>query len=190
MSAWIEMVSESEASPELLAAFERARAPDGTVGNVMRVHSLRPHTMDGHVALYNAVLHHDGNRVPEWLQETIGAYCGVLNACDYSFANHFANARHLMGDDAKADRVHEALIARRPEAAFAGKELAFLRYAEKLTLAPGEMRETDIADLRAAGANDGEILEVNQVCAYFNYVHRLLNGLGVTLKGDNVGYYR
>ena len=128
--------------------------------------------------------------MPAWLQETIGAYCGVLNACDYSFANHFTNARHLIGDDEKANRVQDALTTRRPEAAFEGKELAFLRYAEKLTLPPGALRAADVAALRAAGANDGEILEVNQVCAYFNYVHRLLNGLGVTLDGDNVGYYR
>ena len=40
-----------------------------------------------------------------------------------------------------------------------------------------------------AGADDGEILEVNQVCAYFNYSNRLLNGLGVTTDGDQVGYY-
>jgi len=35
----------------------------------------------------------------------------------------------------------------------------------------------------------GEILEVNQVCAYFCYSNRTINGLGVTLSGDSVGYY-
>ena len=44
--------------------------------------------------------------------------------------------------------------------------------------------------LHAAGCNDGEILEVNQVCAYFNYSNRLLNGLGVTTQGDVIGYYK
>ena len=38
-----------------------------------------------------------------------------------------------------------------------------------------------------AGADDGEILEANQVCAYFNYSNRLLNGLGVTTEGDTLG---
>ena len=42
---------------------------------------------------------------------------------------------------------------------------------------------------QAVGATDGEILEVNQVCAYFCYSNRTLNGLGVTLAGDAVGYY-
>ena len=59
----------------------------------------------------------------------------------------------------------------------------------KLTATPGAIVEDDIADLRRAGATDGEILEVNQVCAYFNYSNRLLNGLGVTTEGDTIGYY-
>ena len=33
-------------------------------------------------------------------------------------------------------------------------------------------------------------LEVNQVCAYFNYSNRLLNGLGITTEGDIIGYYK
>ena len=58
-----------------------------------------------------------------------------------------------------------------------------------LTASPGDMHADDVADARTAGASDGEILEVNQVCAYFNYSNRLLNGLGVTTDGDQVGYY-
>ncbi|MCY3773899.1 MAG: alkylhydroperoxidase, partial [Gemmatimonadetes bacterium] len=42
---------------------------------------------------------------------------------------------------------------------------------------------------RDSGCSDGEILEVNQVVAYFNYSNRLLNGLGVTTDGDEIGYY-
>jgi alkylhydroperoxidase family enzyme len=57
----------------------------------------------------------------------------------------------------------------------------------KLTLTPQAMAETDISALREAGATDGEIFEANQVCAYFNYSNRLLNGLGVTTAGDVLG---
>ena len=59
----------------------------------------------------------------------------------------------------------------------------------KLTVDVGTMEATGIDALRAAGCNDGEILEVNQVVAYFSYSNRLLNGLGVTTEGDVVGYY-
>jgi uncharacterized peroxidase-related enzyme len=189
MSAWISMISDQDASPELKAALELARTPAGTVENVMRVHSHRPSTMVGHVKLYRAALHDAGNTVPEWFQETIASYVSLINRCDYSYANHWANARHLIGNEARAVAIEAALRAGEPQRAFAGMELAMLEYAAKLTREPGNMVEADVARMRSLGADDGQILEVNQVCGYFNYVNRLLNGLGVSLAGDVVGYY-
>lgn len=189
MSAWIRMIADGDAPAALAARFAAVRSPAGDVANVMRVHGLRPHTMAGHHALYMSVLHDDGNTLPGWLLETAASYTSILNGCAYSLANHFANARHLIGDQRRADEILAALEADRPGDAFDGRELAVLDYVRKLTLSPGEMAESDVAGLRAAGLDDGEILEVNQVCGYFNYVNRLLNGLGVTLEGDVIGYY-
>jgi uncharacterized peroxidase-related enzyme len=167
-----------------------ARTPHGTVDNVMRVHSLRPNTMKGHVILYRAALHDDANTLPTWLQETISSYVSMLNDCPYSLANHWANARHLIADDKRADAIEQALRARRPDNVFEGRELALMRYAEKLTLSPGEMVKADVETLRQEDLDDGQILEANQIIGYFNYVNRLLNGLGVTTDGDVVGYYK
>ncbi len=189
MGAWIKMISDDEADAELLDVLKLARTPHGTVDNVMRVHSLRPNTMRGHVVLYRAALHDDANTLPEWLQETISSYVSILNDCPYSLANHWANARHLIGDAARAEKIEAALRGRRPELAFEGAELALLRYAEKLTISPGRMVPGDVEALRAEGVDDGQILEANQIIGYFNYVNRCLNGLGVTTEGDIVGYY-
>lgn len=189
MSSWIKMVSDEDADETLTAALNFARTPHGTVDNVMRVHSLRPSTMNGHVTLYRACLHDDRNTIPTWFQEVISSYVSTLNDCLYSYANHWSNARHLIGDEAKADRVEHALQAHKPEDAFDGAELALLRYAETLTLTPGKVAKSDILALKDAGVDDGEILEANQIIGYFNYANRLLNGLGVTTDGDVVGYY-
>lgn len=189
MSAWIRMIPDDEADAHLTEILQLARTPHGTVDNVMRVHSLRPNTMKGHVVLYRACLHDETNTVPMWFQEVISSYVSTLNRCPYSYANHWANARHLIGDDTRADAIEAALTARAPQDAFNGAELAALAYAEKLTLSPGEMEQSDVAELRGAGWSDGEILEINQIVGYFNYANRLLNGLGVTTDGDVVGYY-
>lgn len=189
MPAWIKMVPDDEADDKLLEVLELARTPHGTVDNVMRVHSLRPETMRGHVVLYRSALHDPANTLPEWLQETISSYVSILNDCAYSLANHWANARHLIDDEKRADKIEAALHARKPEIEFDGRELALLRYAEKLTLSPGNMNKTDVDELKIAGLDDGEILEANQIIGYFNYANRCLNGLGVTTQGDVVGYY-
>lgn len=189
MSSWIKMISDEDADADLSDALDGARTPHGTVDNVLRVHSLRPNTMRGHMALYKAALHDDANTLPVWLQETIGTYVSKLNDCPYSVANHWANAAHLIGDAARAEKIEAALDARSPQDVFDGAELAMLHYAEKLTVLPGAMEKSDIDELKNAGVDDGEILEVNQIIGYFNYVNRCLNGLGVTTEGDVVGYY-
>jgi uncharacterized protein YciW len=45
----------------------------------------------------------------------------------------------------------------------------------------------DIDDLRSAGFDDGEILELNQVTAYFAYANRTVLGLGIDTDGDIIG---
>jgi uncharacterized peroxidase-related enzyme len=189
MSAWIKMITDEEADQGLLDALNLSRTPHGTVDNVMRVHSLRPNTLRGHVTLYRAALHDEANTLPMWLQETISSYVSILNGCNYSLANHWANARHLMNDDDRADAVEKALHSRNPQTVFDGRELALLDYTEKLTLHPADMTEADVISLRETGLDDGQILEANQIICYFNYVNRSLNGLGVTTDNDIVGYY-
>jgi len=183
------MTPVAEATGTLKAMYDKVKTPHGTVDNVMRAHSLRPHTMAGHLALYKSVLHNEDNTLPFWFLEVVASYVSITNRCAYSLEHHFTNARRLIRDKARADAIRTALDAGKPELAFEGKERALLDYARKLTADVGAMQKSDIDALRAAGCDDGEILEVNQVCAYFNYSNRLLNGLGVTTVGDVIGYY-
>ena len=190
MAAWINMISDEDASKELREVLDLARTPHGTVDNVMRVHSLRPNTMKGHVTLYRAALHDDANTIPMWFQETVSSYVSILNDCAYSLENHWKNAAHLIDDAKKSDAIEKALWSKMPQDVFDGVELEMLRYAEKLTLRPNSMVQEDVLALKSVGAEDGEILELNQIVGYFNYVNRLLNGLGVTTSGDTVGFYK
>ena len=103
------MIGDNEADGQLREMLDEARTPHGTVDNVMRVHSLRPATMQGHVTLYRAALHNSANTIPTWLQETLSSYVSILNDCPYSLANHWANARHLIGDEERADAIESAL---------------------------------------------------------------------------------
>jgi uncharacterized peroxidase-related enzyme len=183
------MIADADADGRLKELLDKARTPHGTVDTVMRVHSLRPETMNGHVTLYRAALHSDDNTLPFWFLEIVASYTSILNDCTYSLTHHFMNVRNLLRDQPKSDRIFTALKAGRPEDEFDGKELALLRYAGKLTTDVGKMVKSDVEALKIAGAEDGEILEVNQVCAYFNYSNRLLNGLGATTDGDTIGYY-
>ena len=110
MSAWIEMVTDEEASEKLTKVLNSVKTPHGTVDNVMRVHSLRPNTMKGHLILYRSVLHDEKNTLPMWLQETISSYVSILNNCDYSLANHWKNAVHLIDNISYSDLIYNNLM--------------------------------------------------------------------------------
>ena len=189
-AAWIKMIADAEAEGELKSYYDQVRTPHGTVDNVMRAHSLRPHTMGGHLALYKSVLHNPDNTLPFWFLEAVASYTSLLNDCAYSFSHHWTNCQRLLKDPARSERILAAFKDKAPEREFSGKESALLDYAAKLTENVGKMEQTDYDALKIAGCDDGEILEVNQVCAYFNYSNRLLNGLGVTTEGDTIGYYK
>lgn len=59
-----------------------------------------------------------------------------------------------------------------------------LEYAEKLTLRPWDMSDADLGPLRAEGLTDRDIVDLNQVVSYFNYVNRIADGLGVDLEPE------
>lgn len=183
------MIGDDEASPALSEVLRTVRTPAGTVDNVMRVHSLRPHTMIGHWTLYRSVLHDDGNTLGKDFLEVVASYTSILNKCAYSLSNHWHNAATLIDDPPRAEAIRKALDADAPEQAFDGAELALLRYVRALVLTPGDVTRDLVDAARDAGATDGEILEVNQCCGYFCYANRTLNGLGVTQSGDMVGFY-
>lgn len=153
----------------------------------MLAHSLRPHSMQGHMTLYKYVLHHPRNTLPKAYLEAIGVYVSSLNKCEYCVEHHVVGMARLIGDSERSDVIRRALESRQPEDVFQGAELAGLQYASKLTLAADDITEQDIEALRESGLDDGQILEVNQVTAYFGYANRIALGLGINTAGDIVG---
>ena len=184
---WIETVAYDDSEDELRTLYDRIKGPDDNVDNIMLAHSLRPHTMQGHMTLYKYVLHHPRNSLPKAYLEAIGVYVSSLNKCAYCVEHHFAGMARLLNDAIHSDAIRQALQQRQPEDVFEGAELAGLQYAGKLTLAAAELTETDIDSLRKAGLDDGQILEINQVTAYFSYANRTVLGLGVSTAGDIIG---
>jgi len=184
---FIKTVAYDDATGRLRQLYDRIKGPDDNVDNIMMAHSLRPHTMDGHMTLYKYVLHHSANTVPKWFLEALGVLVSSLNDCSYCVEHHFAGMRRLLGDTARADAIRSAIESCEHAGAFDQREQAALAYARKLTLSPAEVTASDVEVLRVAGFDDGQILEINQVVAYFAYANRTVLGLGVTTDGDILG---
>jgi uncharacterized peroxidase-related enzyme len=184
---WINTISYGDSEGRLRQLYDRVKGPDNKTDNIMKAHSLRPHSMDGHMALYKNVLHHSSNTVPKWFLETLGVLVSHINKCAYCVEHHFAGLRRLLNDDVRARAIRKALEDRSFTGVFDAKEQSALAYAAKLTVAAHSVGRSDVDAMKEAGFDDGQILEINQVTAYFAYANRTVLGLGVNIDGDILG---
>ncbi len=88
--------------------------------------------------------------------------------------SHESDLRAEIQDDAKVLAIQEDYR----QVDFDPPTRGLLDFAIKLTLNPKQMRANDIEALRKVGFGDEDILEAVQLIAYFNYINRVLDGLG------------
>lgn len=93
-------------------------------------------------------------------------------------AHHRRGLRRLLRDDDLLARIETAWAA----AGLDERRNAMLGYASKLTLTPASVTQADISMLRNAGLNDRDILDLCEVTAYYAYVNRIADGLGVEVE--------
>jgi len=182
---WIKYVPFEEATGQLRLLYNKYMRANETVANIISAHSLRPHLLEGHMAFYRAVLGHSANQLPLWFLEAVGVYVSTLNGCNYCI-NHHSHFGGLAfdGNQEAWNDITDAITSDRLDDVFDSKMLALMDYARKVTLAPQTIDAEVIQELRNSGADDGEILEVNQVSGYFAYANRTVLGLGVTLNNE------
>jgi len=190
--AFIKVIHPEQAEGALQELYRLVRGPGGQVDQVLQIHSLRPHTMKGHMALYKAALHDTRNELPGWYLECIGVLVSRLNQCDYCDVHHSMGLKRQLRreklDYTAYDRAIDRVLEGQEEVApLTAQERAGLEYAIKLTRTPGEIVPADIEVLRQTGFSDGCILEINQVAAYFAYANRTVTGLGVDTEGESLG---
>ncbi len=185
--SWITTIAFDKAEGKLKNLYKRVKGPNNTIDNVLKIHSLRPHTLEGHMVLYKAVLHHSGNTLPKWYLETLGCLVSFLNHCNYCFEHHFAGLQRLLNDQQASKKIKEAITCNKLDNVLDERLAQGALYAKKLTLEIQNIRKDDYDKLIEKGFNEGEILEINQVVSYFNYVNRSVLGLGANTDGDILG---
>ena len=86
---------------------------------------------------------------------------------------------------ADQEKLLASLASDYREADLQAADLAMLDYAVKLTRSPGDMIETDVSSLRAQGFEDRAIHDICAIAAYYAFVNRIADGLGVELESRN-----
>jgi uncharacterized peroxidase-related enzyme len=177
-ATWIRTIPVEEATGRLKDAYDWQSARLGKPTEFTMIGSLDPEIVHARLGLYRA-----SERCPSALtprqRAVIGYVTSMLNDTPHCASQIRLKLRKIELTDAEI----RALDERRYDA-LPPDEAAVARYADRLTLEPGAVSEGDIADLRAAGLGDLEILDANNMCAHLNYVNRIANGLGLRSEFD------
>ncbi len=176
--AYIHTIAEADAEGPLAALYTRFGNPDGTVDDVLKVHSLNPASFEAHCVLYVQSMHKP-SPLTRIERELIGVVVSVLNGCTYCAQHHAAGLRRLLKGQ-REDMV-ASLLAGEPTG-LTSREDALASYATALTTSPATMAGSHVDRLRDAGLADLEILDAAQAIGYFAYANRIVLGLGATLE--------
>lgn len=182
---FIKVINENEATGELKHVYEIINSKRGKLSNIMKIHSLMPDTMIKHLELYLSIMFSETNLSREE-KEIISVVVSKMNKCEYCIRHHSEALNHYWKNEERLNRFIEMLDD--PE--LSEKFRLVIKHAIKLTIEPAGVKESDIRELKSFGWKDEDILSINLVVSYFNFVNRIANGLGVESTEDEVKGYK
>ncbi|NND72412.1 MAG: peroxidase-related enzyme [Rhodothermales bacterium] len=183
--AWIRTIPHEEATDDLLEIYDEIIRKRGKLSNIMRIQSLNPKVMRSHMALYLDILFGKSD-IRRADRELIATVVSMQNDCSYCTRHHAEALQHYWKDEWRIEK----LLARDFDGAdLTDVQRSMVTYAESLTIRPTNVDAGAIDELRDAGLNDKAILDLNLIVAYFNFVNRIAEGLGVTFDENEVGGY-
>jgi uncharacterized peroxidase-related enzyme len=175
-SPWIRVISFEEARDHLREIYEDTLRKRGNLAEVHKIHSLNPESLTAHMDLYLTLMY-GKSPLPRREREMIGVVVSAVNSCPYCVVHHSdALSVYEKRDDylkAIQDMQWEDLDE---------KDQRICIFAESLTLQPWELIEEDLNPLRDIGLSDHAILDIVQIVSYFNFVNRIVLGLGVPIE--------
>ncbi|NBB99506.1 MAG: peroxidase-related enzyme [Bacteroidetes bacterium] len=182
---YIDIIDEADATGALKDAYDAIAQTRGKVANIMKIHSLHPAAMLRHMELYQTLLFgRSGLKRAE--RELIATVVSSINGCAYCTHHHAEALRAYWKDEARVQSIVDVQL---DAAALTKREQAMAAYARLLTEAPTAVTDAHVDPLRDAGLSDRDILDVNLITSYFNFVNRIAEGLGVPFSPEEMTGY-
>ena len=171
---WITSVPPEHATGPLAEAYRSQFEQIGRVTELTQIGSLYPDLVAARLRLY-AVVDATPSDVPDHVRRAVALLTSVLNGCLFCTAGHtekLTAAGH--GELAQAIKAD-------PDSVLTGEARAdaAISYARKLVTDPRHIVQEDVAALRDAGWSDLDILDINNISAYYCYINRVAAGLGL-----------
>ncbi len=176
--AWLDVVDVATATPEQITVLEESH-PKAKVSDYYLTLIHQPEILRQRSAAFNAIMYAPGG-LPRSERELGATATSVVNGCVYCASVHAQRFEQL----AKRNDVIEAVFVDPATAGTTERERAIVAFSIALTQRPGAISANDIAPLKAAGLDEGEILDLIHSVAIFAWANRLMLNLGEPTLAD------
>ncbi|WP_239141288.1 carboxymuconolactone decarboxylase family protein [Actinoplanes campanulatus] len=171
------MIDEADATGRLAELYDRAKEVTGLdfVPDMFRLVSTRPELLETMLAGFNGVFNH--GRLPRRTREMISAWTSKVNQCPYCVGTHNYFLQVYGGSEELAAAIDTAQSP--DDLPVDERERVLLRLLTKLSLSAYKITDEDWEKALDAGWTADELLEAFFCAALFNFITRLVDGLGL-----------
>jgi uncharacterized peroxidase-related enzyme len=176
--AHIQVIQENEATGQLREVYDHLIGTRGKLAEVHKIQSLNPSTIMQHMTLYMGIMF-GKSPLKRYQREMMAVVVSRANGCEYCQVHHAEALQHFWKDEAKVERLRTNYL----QVDLSIEDRVLCDYAFKLTKEPASAADTVLVeDLKQVGFDDRAILDASLVIGYFNFVNRVVSGLGVDLE--------
>lgn len=153
----------------------------GMVPNILKTNTINKKKFDAFNSFYNRLMQEE-NFLMKFEKEMIAVVVSSINRCLYCCVSHSFALGKLMNDPITSKNI----LINYKAANLNKKHTKMLDFVEKLTRSSYLIDDTDRNNLRKVKFSENHILEIIEVCAFFNMTNRIASGTNMI---PNKEYY-
>lgn len=162
----IQPINDEQSTGKAKELLDAVRAKLGMTPNMMKTMARSPAVLEAYLSFSSAL---GGGKLNGKLREQLALVTAAINRCAYCASAHTTIGKRVGLDE-------DAILAARQGHATDAKTDAALKFARTVIVDRGEIRDADVQAVRAAGFDDGEVVEIianvalNIFTNYFNHI--------------------
>jgi uncharacterized peroxidase-related enzyme len=183
---FVDVIEPNEATGRLKEIYTDLQNSRGKLAMVHKIQSLNPESITAHMDLYMTIMF-GRSPLKRAQREMIAVVVSEANNCEYCQLHHAEALNHYWKNAEKVNQLRKEYSA----IDLSDVDLQLCKLAEKLTKTPYDLDEQkDIQPLKDLGLSDRAILDATLIISYFNFVNRMVLGLGVETDAEEVKGYK
>lgn len=183
--AFIDIVEPNEAAGRLKEIYNDLEKSRGKIAEVHKIQSLNPESIVRHMDLYMTVMF-GKSPLKRYQREMLGVVVSSANDCEYCQLHHGEALNHYWKDKDKIRGLRKGYS----QVDLDENDQLLCMLAVDLTRDPTGVDEDYIRELKNNGCTDRELLDATLVISYFNFVNRVVMGLGVETSEEEAKGYK